>query len=61
MSRSHDSVVIYSDQIPLPKTSIEKLEAFQQWLSDQLATLEARWSPWAAPRARRVIRAESNG
>jgi len=52
MIRSHESVVVYGDELTLPSKSIEHLESFAKWLASDLTTLEARWLHRAAPLAR---------
>jgi hypothetical protein len=34
----------------------EAFDQFERWMDEQLATLEARWAAWAAPRAGRERR-----
>jgi hypothetical protein len=59
MSRSHGSLVIYGDEMELPPESVEKLECFSRWLTNELAVLETRWQAQAAPLARAGWKQES--
>jgi hypothetical protein len=60
MSRSHGSVVIYGDEMKLRPELVEKFESFAQWLTSELAGLEARWTAHAAPLTRAAVKQESS-
>ena len=55
MIRSHGPLVIYGEVMDLPPELAVKFESFSQWLTSELAVLEARWTPHAAPLARTAL------
>ena len=44
MTRTHQSVIVYGEELTLPVASMERFFAFERWLAEGLATLEVRWT-----------------
>ena len=60
MIRSHESVVVYGDDLALSLQSLKRFEEFVRSLTADLAALEARWIHRASPIARSAAQPNSH-